>query len=192
MGVSLPEIVRPGIHMGVEVNEREHAAPFRQRAQQRQRDPVVAAERDQMLDRARLFLDPLEAAEEIAERDLEVADVGERESGRIDPVLRMRAVGQHPACLPDRRGSKARAAAVGGAEVERYAGDADRRGAIGARDAEKGRRNRIGGGDRHDAPAPGSWNRNTAAATTQVQSPPRTPSVAAVIDRLSTMRSLIS
>src|SRR3984893_2179382 len=104
----------------------------------------------------------------------------------------MRAIGQHPARLADRRWSEPGAAAVGGAEIERNAGDADRRAAIMARDAEECRRNRVGSRGRHEVPGRGSANRNTAAATAQVQSPPRAPSVAAVIERLSTMRSLIS
>ena len=63
--------------------------------------------------------------------------------------------------------------------------------AVAALDAEKGRRDGVGRGHRHDW-AGGSANRNTAAATAQVQSPLAAPSAAAVIDRLSTMRSLSS
>ena len=55
--------------------------------------------------------------------------------------------------------------------------------AFATRDAEEARGHRVGRRNRHGA-AGGSVNRNTAAATTQVQSPPRTPSVAAVIDWL--------
>ena len=81
----------------------------------------------------------------------EIADVGERQRRRIDPVEGMRAVHQHPARLcgspPDRTwcrcGWRCR--------VERNAGDADRRVAIPARDAEECRRDGIGGGRRHGA-----------------------------------------
>ncbi len=192
MGIGLPEILRPGVHMGVEVDERARAAAFGQRPQQRQRDAVIAAERDQVRDRTGLLLDPRQAAEEIAERDGEIADVGHRQGGGIDPVLRMRPIGQHSARLPDRRRPEAGAAAIGGAEIERNAGDADRRVAVVARDPEEARRDRVGGRDHHVASAGGSVNRNTAEATAQVHTPAGAPSVAAVIERLSTMRSLIS
>ncbi len=43
VSVSLPEIVGPGIDVRIEVNKRDRAAPFRQRAKERQRDAVVAA-----------------------------------------------------------------------------------------------------------------------------------------------------
>ncbi len=176
------------------------AAPLFQRAQQRQRDGVIAAERDQVLDARRRALDQLKAADKIAQRQREIADVGDRQLCRIDPMQGMRAVHQHPARVANGARPEAGAAAVGGAEVERNAGNADRRRAIAAPDAEKCRRDRIGGDAgrclRHDPPgaeaAAGLANRNTAAATAQVQSPLAAPSAAAVIERLSTIRSLIS
>src|ERR1700733_14064621 len=95
----------------------------------------------------------------------------------------MRAVRQHPAGLPDGGRPEPGAAAVGGAEVERNTGDRDRGPAVTAGNPEEARRHRIAGWRAgHGVPGPGSRNRNTAAATAQVQSPPRTPSVAAVID----------
>ena len=53
----------------------------------------------------------------------EIADIGEVQRRRIDPELRMRAIGQHAAGAPDRVRSVARAGAVGGADIERHAGD---------------------------------------------------------------------
>jgi hypothetical protein len=53
------------------------------------------------------------------------------------------------------------------------------------------RRDGVGGKRRHDATG-GAENRNTAAATAQVQSRLAAPSAEAVIERPSTMRSLNS
>ena len=63
-----------------------------------------------MLDRGRLRLDAGQAADEVAERDVEVADIGQRQGGGIDPVLRMRPIGQHAARVTDGRGAEAGAA----------------------------------------------------------------------------------
>ena len=177
--------------MGVEMDERHRAVPPRHRAQQRQRDPVIAAQRDEMREAVRGLLDPREARRDVAQREIEIADVGERQGGGIDPMDGMRAVDQHAARLPDRRRPEPRAAPVGGADIEGNAGDRDRRGAVAALDAEECRRDGVGRGYGHDC-AGGSAKRNTAAATAQVQSPLAAPSAAAVIDRLSTMRSLSS
>ncbi len=104
---------------------------------------------------------------------------------------RMVAVHQHPARLPYRRRAEPRAGPVGGADVEGNAGDADRRAGIMALDAEKRRRHgeRRDGSHRYGAPG---VNRNTAAATTQVQSPRGAPWAAATIECVSTMRLLIA
>ena len=128
--------------MSVEMNHCRRAAPLRKRAKKRQRDAVVAAERNQMLDPAGLLLDRRQTFSDVAERDREVADIRKtRRSLSIDPVQRMLAVHQHPACLSYRRRSEPRSGPVGGAEVERNAGDADRRVRIVATDAEECRRN---------------------------------------------------
>ena len=49
MGIALAEIVRPGIDMGIEMDERERCAatPFHRRPEERQRDAMLAAERDE-------------------------------------------------------------------------------------------------------------------------------------------------
>ena len=192
VAVSLAETVGPGIDVSVEVNERRRAAPFRQRAQERQRDAVIAAQGDEMLDLTRLLLDQRHAADKVAKRDREVADVGQRQLCCIDAVLRMLAIHQHAARLPDRPRPEPGAAPIGRAEVERNSGNADRRGGIAASGAEECRRNRVGRHSGHGCPGAGSAKRNTAAATAQVQAPLAAPSAAAVTDRLSTMRSLIS
>ena len=107
----------------------------------------------------------------------------------------MIAVHQHAACHPDRRRPEPGAAAVGGADVERNTGDAIPGRGIAAADAQKTCRNRVGRGARHFAPvtsfAVGVAKRNTAAATAQVQSRLDAPSANAVMERLSTRRSLI-
>ena len=188
----LPEIVRPGVDMRVEVNERDRAVPLRECAQQRQRDAVIAAERDEMRDTGRLLLDQRQALGDIAERNGEIANIGERQRRRIDPMHRMIAIDQHAACLSDRRRTEARAGAIGGAEIEGNAGDADRRGRIVARDAEKARRNGEGGDAGHDWTESPALNKKTAAATTQVHSPRGAPTAAEAIDWVSTIRLLIS
>ena len=192
VSVSLPEIVGPGIDVRIEVNKRDRAAPFRQRAKERQRDAVVAAQRDEMLDLLRPLLDQRHAGDQVSEREREVADVGQWQLCRVDPMLRMFAVHQHPARLPHCAGSEPGAAAVGGAEVERNSGNADRRGGIAAAGAEECRRDRVGRHPGHGCVRGGAAKRNTAAATAQVQSPLAAPVAAAVTERLSTMRSLIS
>ena len=87
---------------------------------------MVAPERHQVGYSRGGLLDEREARGDVAERDREVADVGERQGRRIDPVEGMGAVDQHPARLADRRRAEPGAAAVRGADIERNAGHADR------------------------------------------------------------------
>src|SRR5437879_5512969 len=100
-----------------------------------------------MLERRRLGLDLGECARNVAVSDAEIADIGEIHRLDIGPGGWMTAVHQHAARLPDRGRPEARPRPVRGAEIERDAGDADRR--IGARalDAEKSR----SGGESRDA-----------------------------------------
>ena len=102
--------------------------------------------------------------------------------------MRVIAVDQHAARLPDGGRPEARAAAVRGADVERNAGNGER-GIVGAaRDREKARRQgECRNGRHYDAAA----KRNTAAATAQVQRPFASPSAAAVMDVLPMMRLLV-
>src|SRR5215472_1135660 len=65
-----PKAFGPGIDVAVEMNEAERPLAARQGAQQRDRDRVVAAERDQMPQRNRLGLDLGEAALDVAMRDV--------------------------------------------------------------------------------------------------------------------------
>ena len=82
---------------------------------------------------------------------MDLADVGERQGRGINPMDGMRAVDQHAARLADRRRAEARAAAVGGAEVERNAGDRDGGVSVAARQTKKCRRNRVGRRRTHGA-----------------------------------------
>ena len=97
--------------------------PLRQRAQQRQRNAMLAAQGDQMAHRFGLRLDRRQAALDIAQRESEIADVGQAHARRFDPMLRMVAIRQHPAGAADRRRTFACAGAVGGADIHRNAGD---------------------------------------------------------------------
>src|SRR5208282_4971686 len=130
--------------------------------------------------------------DQVAQRDREVANVGQWQLCCIDAVLWMLAVHQHAAGLPNRAWPKPGSAPVCRTEVERNSGNADRRAGIAARGAEECRRNRVGRHPGHGCPGAGSAKRNTAAAIAQVQARLAAPSAAAVTDRLSTMRSLIS
>ena len=145
MRIGLTEIFRPGIDVGIEMNERERAFSPRQRAQQGKRDAVLSAERDEVLDGCGLLLDHLQARRNIAERDAKIADIRQHQFRSVDPRGRMRPVDQHPARMANGLWSEARAAAVGGADIERNAGDRDRRIAVAAPDAEKAGRNGEGG-----------------------------------------------
>src|SRR5262249_26625088 len=163
-------------------------------AQQRQGNAVVAAERNQVPDLLRLCLDQGHAGRNVAESGGEIADIGELNRGGVNPVQRMGAVHQHAAGDPDGRRPEPGAASVGGADVEWNPGDAVARRGIAAAGAEKTCRNRVGRGTRHGASATsfavGAAKRNTAAATAQVQSRLDAPSANAVMERLSTRRSL--
>lgn len=153
--------------------------------------PCSPSNGDEMLDRCGLLLDQSQARRDIAERDHEVSEVRDGQGRRIDPMKRMGAVHQHSAGLPDRRRPEPGAAPVRRADVERDAGDADLGRPVSVH-AEEGRWDREGRRSAHAPDALGFEKRNTAAATAQVQSPLCAPSAAAVSDRLSTMRSLIS
>ena len=192
----LPETVGPGIDVSIEMEERRRAVPVGQCAQQRQGNAVVAAERNEVLDLVRLSLDQRHAGRNVAESGGEIADVGDFNRGGINPILRMGAIHQHAACRPDGRWPEPGAAAIGGADVERNPGNTVAGCGIAAAGAEKTCRHRVGRGTRHGAPvtssAVGAAKRNTAAATAQVQSRLDAPSANAVMERLSTRRSLIS
>ena len=192
VGISLPEIPRPCVDVRIEVDQRRRALSFRQRSQQGQGHAVIAAQRDEVCDLTGLLLDALQAAGDVSQRDDEVADVGQMPGGWIDPMQRMLAVDQHPARLSNCRWSESRSRPVGRAKVIRNAGDTNRRIWIAAGGPEKRRRDREGCGLRHDDAELEGANRNTAAATAQVQSPRGAPSAAAAMERVSTMRSLIS
>ncbi len=187
--IALAEIVGPGVDMRVDVHQRERtSALFGGGPQQRQCDGVIAAQRDEVCDRRGLFLDERQALRDVAERNPEIADVGHRKRGGVDPALRVIAVHQHAARLPDRSRPETRAAAVGGAQIERDAGNAERRVGGAARDREKAWLQGEGWNGCHCYAA---VKRKTAAATAQVQRPFGSPSAAAVMDVLPMMRLLV-
>ena len=97
--------------------------PPRQRPQDRQRDAVLAAQRDKVADPAGLGFNRRQAARNVAKRQREVATIRHAKVGGRDPMLRVLAVRQHPAGTPYRRRTVARAGAVGGADVHRDARD---------------------------------------------------------------------
>src|SRR6202022_1181233 len=143
--IGLTEIVRPGIDVGVEMNERQRALAPRQRTQQGERDAVLSPERHEVVDGGGLLLDGLEARRNIAERDTKIADIRQHQFRNIDPRSRMRAVDQHPARLANGLRSETRAAAIGCADIERDACNRDRRIALAAPDPKKPGGNGKGG-----------------------------------------------
>ena len=76
---------------------------------------MVAAKRDEVTERRCLLLNESETLWDVAESNAEVADVCHSQCRRVDPPVGVVAVHQHSARLPDRSGSEARAAAIGGA-----------------------------------------------------------------------------
>jgi len=79
VGKSLPEILGPGIDMGIEMDEGRWTASLRQRAKEREGNAVVTAERNQVLDPSGLLFDLREARRNVTKRDRKVADVGREE-----------------------------------------------------------------------------------------------------------------
>ncbi len=148
---------------------------------------MVAAERDQMLVIRGLLLDQREAFANVAERDVEIADIGNRQRGGIDPPMRMIAVDQHAACL---RGSRQARSA--------HRCDWWCRCRTGCRQCERGvvgcgrvMARKLGGSAKVGTVAISAAKRNTAAATAQVQRPASSPTAAAVIEVLPKMRLLV-
>ena len=139
MPKALAIALRPGVDMRVEMNERQGPTSRGQRAQQPERDGVIAAERDQMVERPRLRLDRRERTGDVAVGNRKIADIGDVLSGRRRPGDRVVAIDQHAARLADRRRPKPGAGPVRGAEIEGDAGDANRRSGIIALDPEKAR-----------------------------------------------------
>src|SRR6516164_7872125 len=132
------ETLGPSIDVTIEMHEPKRACAPGQRTQKGERDRVVAAEGDEVTERCRLFLDLGERALDVTVRDTEIADIGKIQPLHLGPGRRVIAIDQHSARLADRRRPKPRARPVRGAEIERDAGDANRRVGIEAFDAEKG------------------------------------------------------
>ena len=133
----LAKILRPGVHVGIEMDQSQGAGSTRECPQQRQGHAVVAAKRDQMRKLERLIFDQRHRGWNVAERDPEIADVGERQGKRIGKCAWVSAIPEHPACLPYGLGAETRAAAVRRPDIERDAGNADRRRWVVALEPEK-------------------------------------------------------
>ena len=123
------EVLVPGVDVRVELHQRERAVPLRQRAQDRQRDRVVAADHDRpragVGDRADPRLDRLVALLDADRRRVDVADVGD-----VQPIERRDLL--EVAVRPDQRRLRAdlarpepRARPVRRAAVVRHADDRD-------------------------------------------------------------------
>src|SRR5205807_4282509 len=114
---TLAEALWPSVDMRVEMNERQGPLSRAQRAQQPERDGVVAAERDQMIERPRLRLDRRERTGDVAMGNRKIADIGDVLFGWRRPGDRVVAIDQHAARLADRRRPEAGAGPVRGAEI---------------------------------------------------------------------------
>jgi hypothetical protein len=138
--ILLSEIVGPGIDVRIEVDQPQRpivtSSPS---AQQWKRDAVLAAERDQVPDRSGLLLDQFQASGDIAKRDREISNVGNRKLRRVHPPVRVIAVHEHGARLADRSRPEPRARPIGGPDVKGYSGNAKRGSAVVARDPEEAR-----------------------------------------------------
>ena len=82
VAIDLSKGLPPGIDMGVEMNEPERAMPRPKRPQKGQGDAVIAAKGHEMVVAPRLLFDQLVALRQIAERDLEISDVGDGQGRR--------------------------------------------------------------------------------------------------------------
>ena len=101
---------------------------------------MLAAKHDQMAMAGRLLLDQSEAAGDVAEGNGEIADIGERQGCRVAPGARMVAIDQHAAGMADGVRPETGAAAIGGADIQRNAGDVQAGLGGGARDAHEAMR----------------------------------------------------
>ena len=98
---------------------------------------VIATLGRKMRKLERLIFDQRHRGWNVAERDPEIADVGERQGKRIGKRAWVSAIPEHPACLPYGLGTETRAAAVRRPDIERDAGNADRRRWVVALEPEK-------------------------------------------------------
>ncbi len=127
------------------MHQRQFAGFAMQGAQQRQGNAMFAAERNQVGKPGGLLFDQCQAAAYVAQSDVEIADIGQWQLGRIHPRGGVRAIHQHAAGMANGMRTEAAAGAIGGADIERNAGDDDRRRPIVPRCAEKARWRREGG-----------------------------------------------
>jgi len=148
MAEFLAKTFRPGIDMRVEMHKRQRSRFLVKRTQQRQCNAVFAAQRDQMVQPGRLLLDQRQAFGNITERNGKIADIGKRPFGRLDPGNGVRAIHEHAARMANGMRPEPRPGAVRGADIERNAGDCDRRCLVVPRYAQeagrRSKRRRIG------------------------------------------------
>ena len=122
MEVPLPEVLLPRVGVRVELNERHRAVPTRHRAQLRERDRVVSAERDRkdaaLYDGDEAFFDLRVRSLRVAGRDRKVAVVDDGQSlGDVDPERRVIRTDERRRAA-DRLGPEPRAGAVARRRVE--------------------------------------------------------------------------
>ncbi len=139
---TLAEAIGPRIDMRIEMDKCQLAGPLRQCPQQGKGNRMVAAERNEMIDRACLCLDRRQRALDIAMHDPEIADIGNFGFGRGATGDRVIAIDQHAAGLPDRGRTEARTRTIRGTEIVGNAGDADRCAGIAALETKKTRASR--------------------------------------------------
>jgi hypothetical protein len=144
MGEALAEIVLRRVEMRVDMHDADRLPdPLHQGAQQGEGHAVLAPEGEQVVQPGRLFLDAGEACLDIAQRDLELAEVGQVERGRVHAGIGMAPIRQHPRGGSDGARPVPRPGAVGGADIHRHAGDAELRRPVMQAGAEEG----VGGGE---------------------------------------------
>ena len=147
VGVLGAEVGVPGVEVRVEVEQRDRAVLLGDRAQQRQRDGVVAAEghqagagAEQLVGRGLDRLDGLVDVERVRGDVAGVRDLGEGEGGG---VLRRVVRAQQPGRLADRVAAEAGAGPVGDARSRRARRPRRRRRGRPRRGAAAGRRSRV-------------------------------------------------
>ena len=129
--------------MRVEMHQRHALSkPPGQRAQQRQSDPMLAPQAQQMSDPLGLGLDQREGGRNVAQSNLEIADVSQIEGARVDPERGMRAIDQHAAGAADRGWTFPGPGTIGCADIEWNTRHGQRRITVRPGHAEETRRER--------------------------------------------------
>lgn len=164
VGQGLAEIVGPGVGVRVEVKQSDRADAPGQGPQQRQRHRMVAADGQQVGQRRGLTLDQFKRRGDVAQGQIEIADIGHRQGQRVHPAHRIGPVGQHPAGPAHRVGTVPGPGPVGGPQIEGNSGNAEIRrpdrnpgqAQKTRRQSERGRHGRLNRGTRHGRTNP-AW-----------------------------------